>query len=122
MSWLDIIILILLAVPTLIGLKVGIIKAVLSMAGVIVGVILAGRFYVSFADTLTFMGRVYDFHGDLSSIGLRGRHVPDCPHRTVLLPRIPIETRPGTVAARFQNRAAGAFVRHYRCPMRQKPL
>jgi membrane protein required for colicin V production len=45
MNWLDIVILILLAVPTIIGLKMGIIKAVLSIVGVIVGVLLAGKFY-----------------------------------------------------------------------------
>jgi len=55
MSWLDIIILVIIVIPTLIGLKVGIIKAVLTLAGVIVGVILAGRFYVSFAESLTFI-------------------------------------------------------------------
>ncbi|MFC1942059.1 CvpA family protein [Chloroflexota bacterium] len=55
MSWLDIIILILIAVPTLIGLKVGIIKAVLSMVGAIVGIILAGRYYVGFSEYLAFI-------------------------------------------------------------------
>ena len=55
MSWLDIIILVLIVVPTLIGLKIGIIKAVLSVLGIILGVILAGRFYVSLSKSLTFI-------------------------------------------------------------------
>ncbi len=55
MSWLDIVILILIVIPILIGLKIGIIKAVLSLAGAIVGVILAGRYYVSFAESLAFI-------------------------------------------------------------------
>ena len=57
MSWLDIIILIIIVVPTLIGLKVGIIKAVLSLAGVIVGVILAGQYYTELAGALTFISQ-----------------------------------------------------------------
>jgi len=55
MSWLDIIILVIIVITTLIGLKVGIIKALLSMAGVVVGVILAGRYYVLLAEHLTFI-------------------------------------------------------------------
>ncbi len=57
MNWLDIIILALIVIPTLIGLKVGIIKAVLSVAGVVVGVILAGRYYGVFAEHLTFISQ-----------------------------------------------------------------
>lgn len=55
MNWLDIVILVLIVIPTLIGLKVGIIKAVLSLVGVIVGVILAGHYYKPFAGLLTFI-------------------------------------------------------------------
>ena len=57
MNWLDIIILALIVIPTLIGLKVGIVKAVLSVAGVVVGVILAGHCYVVFAERLTFISQ-----------------------------------------------------------------
>jgi len=57
MSWLDIVILIIIAIPTVIGLKIGIIKAVLTVVGVIVGVILAGRFYAPFAEVLTFISQ-----------------------------------------------------------------
>ena len=55
MNWLDIVIIVLIAIPTLIGLRIGIIKTVLSLAGVIVGVILAGRFYVALSEQLTFI-------------------------------------------------------------------
>ena len=55
MSWLDIAVIVIIGIATLIGLKIGIIKAVLTLAGVIVGVLLAGRFYVVLADQLTFI-------------------------------------------------------------------
>ncbi len=45
MNWLDIILIVLLVIPTLIGLRRGLIKAVLSLAGLIIGVVLAGNFY-----------------------------------------------------------------------------
>ena len=55
MFWLDIAVIVIIGIATLIGLKIGIIKAVLTLAGVIVGVLLAGRFYVALADQLTFI-------------------------------------------------------------------
>lgn len=55
MSWLDIAIIVIIGTAAFIGLKIGIIKAVLTLAGVIVGVILAGRFYVALAEKLTFI-------------------------------------------------------------------
>jgi len=55
MSWLDIAILVIIGIAAFIGLKIGIIKAMLTLAGVIIGVILAGRFYVALADKLTFI-------------------------------------------------------------------
>ena len=55
MSWLDIVLIIILAVSVFSGLKNGIIKAVLSLAGIIVGVILAGRYYVALAGQLAFI-------------------------------------------------------------------
>jgi membrane protein required for colicin V production len=57
MNWLDIVILVIIVIPTLIGLKVGIIKALLTVAGVIVGIILAGRCYESLAGVLTFISQ-----------------------------------------------------------------
>lgn len=55
MGWLDLVIIVLVAISTFIGLRIGIIKAVLSLVGVIVGVILAGRFYNALAGGLTFI-------------------------------------------------------------------
>jgi len=55
MSWLDIIILVLIVIPTLIGLKIGIIKALFTVAGIIIGVVLAGRFSESLGGSLTFI-------------------------------------------------------------------
>ena len=57
MTWLDIVITVLIIVPTFIGLRAGIIKAALSLAGVIVGIILAGRYYTALAEQLTFISQ-----------------------------------------------------------------
>ena len=58
MNWLDITIIVLIIIPTFIGLKAGIIKAVLSLAGIIVGVVLAGRFHEALSEQLTFISSV----------------------------------------------------------------
>ena len=55
MNGLDIVLLVILAVSTIIGLKTGLIKAVLSLAGMIIGVILAGNYYVLLSERLTFI-------------------------------------------------------------------
>ncbi len=55
MNWLDIVIIGLIIVPTFVGLKVGTIKIVLSLAGVTVGIVLAGRFHAALAGRLTFI-------------------------------------------------------------------
>ena len=55
MTWLDIGILVSLGITTFFGLRIGLIKAVLDLAGLIVGVILAGRFYAPLAGVLTFI-------------------------------------------------------------------
>ena len=44
MNWLDIVILVFVAIAALIGLKIGLIKAALSLAGIILGIFLAGRY------------------------------------------------------------------------------
>ena len=54
MNWLDTVIIIILAVSAFFGLKTGIIKAVLSLVGVILGVVLAGQYYGALADVLPF--------------------------------------------------------------------
>ena len=55
MNWLDIVIIVAIAITTLIGLRTGIIKAALSLAGLIVGVILAGHYYLSLSEQLAFI-------------------------------------------------------------------
>ena len=55
MNWLDFVIIAAIAIPTFIVLKIGLIKEVLSLAGLIVGVILAGCFYVPLSEQLTFI-------------------------------------------------------------------
>jgi membrane protein required for colicin V production len=57
MHWLDIVILVVAGVAIFLGLRIGIIKAALSLAGVIVGVILAGRFYAPLAEQLSFISQ-----------------------------------------------------------------
>ena len=57
MNWLDIVIIVAIAITTLIGLKIGLIKAVLSLAGLIIGVILARLFYVPLSEQLTFISQ-----------------------------------------------------------------
>ena len=55
MNWLDIAILVAIAIFAYLGLRMGIIKAVLSLAGLIVGVILAGRYYGPRSEQLAFI-------------------------------------------------------------------
>jgi membrane protein required for colicin V production len=55
MNWLDIVLISVIAIGTLTGLWLGIIKAVLFLAGIVVGVVLAGRFYTPLAEQLTFI-------------------------------------------------------------------
>jgi membrane protein required for colicin V production len=57
MNWLDIVIIVAIAITTFIGLKIGLIKTVLSLAGLIIGVILAGLFYVPLSEKLTFISQ-----------------------------------------------------------------
>ena len=55
MNWLDIVIVVLIIIPTLVGLRTGIIKITLSLAGLIIGIILAGRYYAVLSEHLTFI-------------------------------------------------------------------
>jgi len=55
MNWLDIVILVALAIAVIVGLKLGLIKAVLLLAGVIVGVVLAGHYSGPLGERLTFI-------------------------------------------------------------------
>jgi membrane protein required for colicin V production len=54
MNWLDIVLIVLLFIPTFMGLRQGLIKAALSLAGLIIGVVLAGRLYPSVSGIFTF--------------------------------------------------------------------
>jgi len=55
LSWIDIVLVVVLAVSTFSGLKTGIIKAALTLAGIIVGIVLAGRYHATLAAQLTFI-------------------------------------------------------------------
>jgi membrane protein required for colicin V production len=55
MSWLDIVILVILAISAFSGLRVGLIKVLFGVVGIIVGILLAGRFSDDFAGVLTFI-------------------------------------------------------------------
>ena len=55
MNWLDIVIIVAIAITTLMGLKIGLIKAVLSLIGLIVGVFLARLFYIPLSEQLSFI-------------------------------------------------------------------
>lgn len=55
MSWLDIVIIVVIAIGAVNGLRIGIIKATLSLAGLIIGIILAGRYYAPFSEQLSFI-------------------------------------------------------------------
>ncbi len=57
MNGLDIAIIVVMAVAAFMGLRIGIIKAVLSLAGLIIGVLLAGSYYTSFSGQLTFISQ-----------------------------------------------------------------
>ncbi len=55
MNWLDVIIIVVIIFAAFSGLRSGLIKMVLSLAGLIVGVVLAGRYYVPLSQQLTFI-------------------------------------------------------------------
>ncbi len=55
MNWLDIVLLILIVVPTLIGLKNGIVKAAFTVAGMVIGIVLASRFSTQLGEAMTFI-------------------------------------------------------------------
>jgi membrane protein required for colicin V production len=55
MNWLDIVILVILVITVFLGLKAGLIKMVISLAGLILGIFMAGRLYQALADKLSVM-------------------------------------------------------------------
>ena len=54
MNGLDIVLVVILAISTLVGLKTGLIKVALTFVGLIIGIVLAGQYYDSLADKLSF--------------------------------------------------------------------
>jgi len=57
MNWLDIVLLILLAIPVFIGLRQGLIRAVLTLVGLIIGVVLAGYCYKPVSNIFGFINK-----------------------------------------------------------------
>ncbi|MDD5039049.1 MAG: CvpA family protein [Dehalococcoidales bacterium] len=57
MNWLDIVILVIVGGAVFWGLKLGLIKAVLSLVGLISSIILAGRYYLPLSEQLTFISQ-----------------------------------------------------------------
>ena len=55
MNWLDIVILIIILISAISGFASGLIKSVFSLVGLILGVVLAGRFYVALSANLGFI-------------------------------------------------------------------
>ena len=55
MNWLDVVITVAVVISTLLGLRIGIIKAALCLGGLILGVILAGYWYVPLSEQLSFI-------------------------------------------------------------------
>ncbi|MBI2836533.1 MAG: CvpA family protein [Chloroflexi bacterium] len=55
MNWLDIVIIVLLVASIFGGVQNGLIKSALSLAGLIVGITLAGRYYGALAERLAFI-------------------------------------------------------------------
>ena len=53
MNWIDIVVIVFLAISTITGLRKGLIKTIIPLVGIIIAVVLAGRFYGSVADWLS---------------------------------------------------------------------
>lgn len=55
MNWLDIVLIVVLGIATLIGVRKGIIRMALTLAGLVLGIFLAGRYYLPFSERLTLI-------------------------------------------------------------------
>jgi membrane protein required for colicin V production len=55
MNWLDIVLIVAIGVVTFIGLRKGIIKMALTLGGLVLGIFLAGRYYLPFSEHLTLI-------------------------------------------------------------------
>jgi membrane protein required for colicin V production len=54
-NWLDIVLIVAIGLATFIGLRNGIIRMALTLGGLVLGIFLAGRYYVPFAERLTLI-------------------------------------------------------------------
>jgi len=52
MNWLDILLLVAIALATVVGLGIGIIRAALALVGLVFGIVLAGRYYIPLSQVL----------------------------------------------------------------------
>ena len=55
MNWIDIVLVIAIAISALIGMKKGVIGIALTLAGLVLGVFLAGRYYILLSQYLSFI-------------------------------------------------------------------
>ena len=55
MNWLDIVLVIAIGVSAFIGVRQGLIRMAITLAGLVLGVFLAGRYYIVFSQYLTFI-------------------------------------------------------------------
>jgi membrane protein required for colicin V production len=54
-NWLDIVLIVAIGLATFIGLRKGIIRMALTLGGLVLGIFLAGRYYIPFAERLTLI-------------------------------------------------------------------
>ncbi len=78
MNWLDIVLIVVIGIATFWGLRKGLILMVLSVVGLIVGIILAGRYHVALSEHLTLISsesaaRIVAFLLILVGVGLAAR-------------------------------------------------
>jgi membrane protein required for colicin V production len=78
MNWLDIVLIVVIGLATFWGLRKGLILMVLSVVGLIVGIILAGRYYVALSERLTLIpyesaAKIVAFLLILLGVGLAAR-------------------------------------------------
>ena len=55
MHWLDIVLIVAIGISAFIGVRKGVIEIALTLAGLVIGVFLAGRFYIPFSQYLSFI-------------------------------------------------------------------
>jgi membrane protein required for colicin V production len=55
MNWLDIVLIVAIGISAFIGVRKGVIEIALTLAGLVIGVFLAGRYYIPFSQYLSFI-------------------------------------------------------------------